>query len=91
MDHKNSTRITITITLSDKEHQYITAQANKCGVSKASFIREAVLSGQVVNSLSEAQFRSMMAKLYTIAEQVEDASIRTQLKKGADAIWQYLK
>lgn len=89
MDHKNSIRITIT--LSDEEHQYITAQAKKCGISKASFIREAVLSGQVVNSCPEAQFRSMIAKLYTTAEQVEDTSIRTQLKEGADALWQYLK
>lgn len=86
MDTKKNRRLTIT--LSDEEDKYITTQAQRCGLSKASFIREATLSGQVVNSLPEAKLRGMIARLYTLAEQIEDTSIRKQLKEGADDIWQ---
>lgn len=86
----NNTKYT-KITLSDDEDQAITLAAQKCNLSKARYIKEMALSGQVVNSLPEAKIRSLIAEMYVLAEQVEDTIIRKQLKEGADSIWQSLK
>lgn len=89
MNNKRSIRTIISV--SDREDQYIMEQAKKCGLSKSGFIREMALSGQVVNSLPEAKLRSTVAQLYNLAEQIEDVSIRDQIKKGADNLWRSLK
>jgi len=89
MDNKKSVRLTIS--LSDIENKQLTAQAQQCGLSKAAYIREQTLSGRVVNSLPEAKIRSIIAELYTFAEHVEDITIRKQLRKEADQLWQFLK
>lgn len=81
----------ICITLSNTEDVQLTERAQKCGLSKAEYIRELVLNGQVINSLSEAKIRGMIAEIYGLAEQIEDMPTRKLLKKEADQLWQSLK
>lgn len=79
------------ITLSNIEDIKLTEQAQKCGLSKAGYIRDLIQHGQVINSLPEAKIRSVIAELHCLTEQVEDELARKTLKRRANELWQSLK
>lgn len=81
----------IKIILSAEEDQRLSALAQNCGFSKAAYVKEMALSGNIVNSLPEATIRSILAVMYNLADQVEDVSASEQLREGAKRIWRSLK
>lgn len=86
---ENSKSIKIIVT--DVEDYQISTQAQNCGLSKNAYIKQMALFGQIINSMSEAKIRSILAELYNLAEQIDDFTISKKLKAGADQIWLYLK
>lgn len=86
---KNKTSIKITFTA--EESAAIAEKASACGISKSAYVKNMVLTGKVINTMSEATANSICAILYTLSEQTENAETKNSIKKAADQIWQHLK
>lgn len=80
----------IPIQVTEEEHAYITAQADKCGMALSAYVKHRALDRtDTVRLQKEAS--SIMCDLYRLSDLTEDMNMRKRLRKDGDRLWQCLR
>lgn len=80
----------IPIQVTQEEHAYITAQAEKCGMALSAYVKHRALD-KTDTVLLQKEASSVMCDLYRLSDLTENMAMRTNLKKDGDRLCRCLR